>query len=393
MTPPESGNFLQGIPISVDPALIDRALSRLWKPSEPREHALENDQAGTPSVTRACLSNLILYLPDTIARIRAFGLVPLVGRRFPSRMFLLTHGKEREGGEAPLSAWITAVCHLTFPGAPPICCEQIALEAAGGGERSLELFRGAVMSLLLPDVPVILCLLSPEGESLAAHLEPLVDRVILDSTNVPLSRLEFLRSLLHRERLTCDDLAWRRTASWRRILCDIFDEALARPILDGLRAIRVEFAGDRAALGSGTSGAAQAALVAGWLASRLGWKPAPATAAGEASRPEVAGAFDRDGQRLRVLLSPREGDAPPGEILKVHLAAAESPEGAYLSIEASEDLQSFQVNYSTEAACVLPRTILRQSETEADLLGEALERVTHQGVLRGAVDLAASLGD
>ncbi len=345
-----SGDFFTGVPLSVDPEQIDRELSRLWKPVDagPEE---------TSAVTRACLSNIVFYLADARAWERARDFVNAVGRRFPSRMILLAHGK-RNAGEPGLSAWVTAVCHLTSPGAPPVCCEQIILRA---GDGSLDVFPGAVVPLLVPDVPVNLVVLGAGGEALAGLLEDVVDRVIFDSRELPLSALARVRAVLDRHagpdrHAPCgaDDLAWRDTIAWRRTICEIFDDPAARPILSTLRGVEVRHA---------TGSPARAALVAGWLASRLA----------------------RD---LSIALLPveRPGPADPGHILSVHLNAGSGPGGAFLDVSLTERSSLLRIEYHTEASCVIPRTLPFRGESDADLLGAALERTTHQGVLLRAVE-------
>src|SRR5262245_32608956 len=85
-----NGDFFSGIPVAVDPERIDRELAKLWKPVLAGESPFEEEGS---AVTRACLSTLIFYLPDRAACTQARILLPQVGRRFPSRMILLTHGE------------------------------------------------------------------------------------------------------------------------------------------------------------------------------------------------------------------------------------------------------------------------------------------------------------
>jgi hypothetical protein len=396
-SPTAASQFLSGIPIAVDPEEIERELARLWKSEveeEPRaappaaaqeEVPAGAREAGNPSVTRACLSNLLFYLPEAGDRDRAARTVAEVGRRFPSRVFLLTLG-EGKSGESPLSAWVTAVCHLTVPGSPPVCCEQITLEARG---RPEELFPGEVVPLLVPDVPVVLVLLSHLEESLLGFSKKDVERVIFDSREWAIPSLARLLGLLERNALDqVDDLGWRDTNGWRRAICDVFDEEAARRFLWGLERVEVEYqeAGS-AGPGRPASGNAEAALLAGWLASRLGWLEARIEKSGSAATLTA-----EDGRKLQLRLKP--GNRPwvaPGQIGSVLLAFGHGPHAPFLRLARSEEREIYRIEYHTPETCVLPRTILFRQETDAELLGAALERSTHQEVFRGALKVAARL--
>ena len=357
---PHNTDFFAGVPIQVDPEKIERELAKLWKPQEAGEDH-------PSSVTRACLSNLIAYLPDERAAERLRELLPGVGRRFPSRMILLSHdgAAAEDGGVGELSASITAVCHLASSGAPPVCCEQIVLEAHPGEESSgskgdpFGLFPGAVVPLLVPDVPVTLLVLSAGGERMLELLEPVVDRVVFDSRELPAAALRRPLKLLEEgpsrgQACGVDDLAWRETIGWRRTLRDIFDDPQARPLLSSLRGIKVTYSG----------APTRALLLASWLASRL------------------------ERRELPILLDPREPSDRPGTLHALHLEAGDPPGVEYLTVTLSDDANRLRVAYATRRACVIPRSVTFRAQDEAQLLGGAIERTTHQGVLRGALEVA-----
>jgi glucose-6-phosphate dehydrogenase assembly protein OpcA len=394
-------DFFSGIPVAVDPERIDRELAKLWKPepaarktgqewpaSHPTEQHPQNGEEEGPAVTRACLSNLVIYLPDQEAFARARSFLPQLGRRFPSRMILLTHGDGEEGAGA-LSASLAAVCHVPSPGLPPVCCEQIALAAR---DQSLDVFPGAVTPLLVPDLPVILAMGSAGGERLVELLGEVADRVIFDSRLAPLFQLKRICSLLDEGKVFgVDDFAWRDIMGWRRVLCDFFDHPEARHMLDSLRRIEVEYQRKKPAEGSseGTEGATRAALIAGWLTSRLGWRFSKA----EASMVDFSAAFSKNRKRLHVFLRPAErSEMEPGQILTVHLVAGEKSKSSYLTVLREEKANILRLDYHTGEACVIPRRIPFRRETDAELLGGALERLTHQAVLREAFRIASQMG-
>ena len=109
----DPGAFLAGKQVAVDPGKIERELALLWKPAGAADT--------TPSVTRAAVSNLVIPLEEGEAPDRARETVLTVGRRFPSRIFLLTRGAAPASlGGGGMSAYVSAVCHVTSPGSPPV---------------------------------------------------------------------------------------------------------------------------------------------------------------------------------------------------------------------------------------------------------------------------------
>ncbi len=345
-----SADFLAGVPVPVNPEAMDRELSRLWKPVN-----LEDERG--PSFTRACLSNIIFHALDVECCARANELVQAVGRRFPSRMILLRQacGMISANG-SPLSAAITAVCHPSTRGGPPICCEQITLAAT---DRSVEVGPMAAISLLVPDLPVNLVLLSSNGLQLVDLLSDVLDRVIFDSRELEASALTRPLSVVKRcSGPAVDDLAWRDTIGWRMAVSEIFDEPVARDMLSTVRSIEFHHAE-----GSGV----RAALLGGWFGARL----------------------NRD--ILTVLVKAEGPSADPGQILSLRIDAGKQGGGAYVAVRRVDSAKMLHIEYHTEEFCVIPRTMPLRTESSAELLGGALERTTHQAVLRESLERAVSL--
>jgi hypothetical protein len=185
---------------------------------------------------------------------------------------------------------------------------------------------------------------------------------------------------------------------------------MARPMLPDIRRLEIEYEASGGGDGNvpraepsspraelGFPGAAPAALLGGWFADRLGWTFRSAEAkAGEMNAGEISATFDRGGDRLALSLRPREKldgsaggmDRPAGGIAAIRLSAADD---AFIELDARTDAGILETHHRTPTVCVLPRRLPLPRPTEADLLGSALERVTHQGVLRGALEIAARL--
>lgn len=356
--------FLSGLPVPVDPGSIERRLSALWKPLEPGE--APPAQLGSRSVTRACLSSVIFYLPHLDARARVAPLIAEVGRRFPSRMILLCPGAWETENAAPntpqgestnrLRAFISASCSAPAAGGVPVCCEQITLECAG---HDLGVFRGAVAPLLVPDVPVTLVVLSAADLEIYSLLADLLDRVVLDSRGHPVEALERGFRLLRAGRgCALDDLAWRELAQWRVAIGSIFEDPAALDLLGSARSLEIQHR---------PGGESRAALLAGWFCSRAG-------------------------RRLPVVLR-EEGSSSgsSGELLAFSLEAGTGAGESHIQLRLERSQSLLRVESHTSTACSLPRAIpLRREETSA-LLGGALERTTNQHVLREALAMACRL--
>lgn len=362
-----SHEFYLGQSIAVDPTRIERELAKLWK---------GDDQDGT-SVTRACLSNVVSYVPDDACAERAAQALSALGMRYPSRLIMLSRNDAK--GAPLLAAWISAVCHLTRPGASPVCCEEITLRA---GKDSVDLLRGAVTPLLVPDVPSVLLFFGPLRLDLVAALEGVLQRVVLDSRRGPLAALAESCSILDSSHdVLVDDLAWRATARWRRVLFEIFEEQKLRPLLHGLGRVEVHHHDSEAS----------AAILLSWLASCLGWSV-------ERSKIEGNGHFEalcvgKHG-KIEVACHPAtEARLPAGQVEEVHLMGAGAAASDFLTLRA-EPGGRLCLRSQTRTLCVVPRAVSFPDEPDVELLGAALayprETSVFSGALRFARELSAS---
>lgn len=159
-----------------------------------------------------------------------------------------------------------------------------------GGDAALHL-TSIVQPLLIPDIPVLLWIVGspPLDQAFSPDTVSLCDRLILDSAaydDVP-ATLQRITDALRRYggALTLSDVAWERIRPWREAVAQAFDGP-------GVRGWRRDITGVDI-VSTGARPAPEAWLLAGWLASRLGWN------AGSAPEVEISSVPERhDAQGL-----------------------------------------------------------------------------------------------
>lgn len=298
---------------AVDPDSIERQLSALWREAS-------ESRGGAAAVTRACLWNVIAYVPEG----GPSDLRDAIGQlatHIASRTLVLQVGAA--DAEAKLDAWVSANCILAEGGGKLVCSEEVTLAASGEDRQHLP---GLVRALLVPGVPTALvCLGVPyPDEPLMKALLRVSDRVVFDASAVTPSALSRATQAMARCRLGGIDLGWLRRAALRKEVASLFDPPATAADVDAV--VRIEA---RAASSEVTT----ARLMLGWVSAVLGLEPTPAGegtwSSGartlrlivEEARTGLALTFDRDdgtaravecGARL-VSSGPGAGpDRPPG---------------------------------------------------------------------------------
>ena len=290
----------------VDVQQIERELTAMW--SAPLGGAAPTDAP----VTRACMSNLIVYVPDQAAAARLGDEVVPIVEHHPSRVLMLV-AEGASSGE-PLEAYVSALCHLGDAGRQ-VCSEHVVISAAGGAIRRLP---SVVRPLILGDLPTALWWTGgkppPQGGDLFRELSVDASQVVFDSLEWPGGDAQahgFVATATWAAGLPktdgVSDLAWTRLGPWRSLVSQALDPAVAPGALAALSDVEIEH---------GAQTAPKAWLLIAWMADRLRWKLAGARRAGErhfewtytrrdggsarvASRPAASGQEDAFGARLR----------------------------------------------------------------------------------------------
>jgi glucose-6-phosphate dehydrogenase assembly protein OpcA len=207
--------------------------------------------------------------------------------------------------------------------------------------------------VLIAEIPTVCW--SPDGHEEAVHeLLGLIDVILLDSDDAPDPRDAFDRAELVREQAYVVDLAWLRTTPWRERLAASL--ALRPQALSSMLSVEIRHR---------DGSTASALLLAGWLASRLGWERAPLTVG--RSEIDMEGAQRRPGGQVAVTLRRSAQEAPglAGVTVSCEHGTALSLQRSLGGLDATEDLVG---GHHKEWK------ILGASRGEAGILGEGIRQ-------------------
>ncbi len=261
-----------------NPDAIDAALRELLR----RRHA-EN-----PSLAPARVLNLIVVV-EREWKGEIANRLERVGRFHASRTLLCAV----EQGRSTLDA--TAVMNYTEPESGlGVIREQVEIDI---GPEHLARLDTIVDPVLVSELATVLW--APHGhDEAAAALGGMVDVMLLDSDDVSEPAAALARAAEAADSAYVVDLAWLRTTPWRERLAATFDPADRKKSLWRLGGLTVRHQ---------RNSTASALLLAGWLASRLGWEPQALEDAGSG---ELHGAARRNGDGVKISLEAAEQDVP-----------------------------------------------------------------------------------
>jgi glucose-6-phosphate dehydrogenase assembly protein OpcA len=263
-------------------AKAEAELSAFWSAAK--------DEGGTPKARAATLNFVAVSGTAEVEALRA-GIEDLAHTR-AGRVLLMTV----DGRLAPweLDIDVSPVCNKE--GDTVVCYDRIELRFG-----AVAAARGAsvLSALSLSEVPTIIEIGRGAPATLTDALVKGADRLIVDSAHTALTRIA---EIARKTRAPLGDRAFVRTFSWREFVARFFDEAPGAERAIGRVEIERSTAEHRD----------PAALVLGWLGSRLGWRFESATLA-----------RDAEGMPVEILVrQPYGQELPPGELAAVRLTAA-----------------------------------------------------------------------
>jgi glucose-6-phosphate dehydrogenase assembly protein OpcA len=261
---------------------------------------------------RNCVMTLIAIAPDDQAETIAVRTNQAIGMEHPAQAIVIREQASLRAGN--LDALITT--DVRRPEATSaVECELITLRVRGPAGDHL---AALLDPLLVSGVPTYLWWLGTPPFGAPELLDALgicdglvVDSASFDSPFHTFGRMSGMLKLAH-HRLGMGDLQWARLRPWRESIAQFFTPRERRGFLSGISEVEVEYTGD------GRGNRIVASLLAGWMASALGWKLESATSG---TGGVVVALYSAGANPVEVELRsvPREG-LVQGELAAVRIA-------------------------------------------------------------------------
>jgi glucose-6-phosphate dehydrogenase assembly protein OpcA len=261
------------------PDAIDEALRRL----------LRERHAANRSLAPARVLNLIV-VADKAWKGEIANRLERVGRYQASRTMLCSVEERR----TTLDARVVMRYDESPGGALSVMHEQVEIDI---GPEHLSRLDTIVDPVLVPDLSTMLWVPHGHDEAIRALLTR-IDVILLDSDHRDEASVALAKATELQRSAYIVDLAWLRTTPWRERLAASFDPADRRAALCRVNEVAVRHR---------PTSTASATLLAGWLASRLGWEVQKLESLG----PQMSGTAKRDGTEVKLALDPHDQE-PPG---------------------------------------------------------------------------------
>jgi len=347
-----------GTPLGGNLGAIERELAAFWKAATQRP-----DEA---TLIRAVSCNLIVIARD---QSEAESLPPMlagVAEWHPCRSLVAFQQSEKAGADLPpMQGWIRVQCTPQLGGRQQVCSEMITL---GVNPAAAESLSNTLVSLLVQDLPVFLYWRSPGAaeRNLVKSLARFAHLLVVDSQALfrdPVNREHLSASLAHvPEGAEVRDLNWPRLTPWRDLIAQFFDTRAARTHLKELAKVEIRCAF------SHESATPLALLLAGWLASRLGWQWVSA----EKGRGQWISRWRAGGGEVSVLFISASADSARTGIKAVRLTTRS---GCSFSVFENEETDCMTAVADGCTSNPVVHTVARASANEADLLISELSQL------------------
>jgi len=350
-----------GEPRPVNVADLESELSALWR-------SAAEGPAGEKAVMRASALTLLIYVESDEAAYEVTNLVAEVTRQNPCRAIIMM--LEPQAASPGLEAWVSAHCHLPVAGEKQVCSEQVTIRARGEAGQGLP---SVVLPLTVSGLPIFLWWRAGQFSPPAYFDEILrvTQHVIVDTARFSTGDLclQGLAAWAHRfsGKIQLTDLNWNRITPWRQLISQCFDTPERRPYLDRLTEVRIEYEWDSARLATQR---AQGLLLAGWLASRLGWEFVKAERWNELQPRSFS--FKSAISTVRVVRNLKRVDNPCGVCFTIELKA-EGASPARFSFTRGPDGMVVKTLAEVPGVAPIGRSVRVEVLDEVEILNEELK--------------------
>jgi glucose-6-phosphate dehydrogenase assembly protein OpcA len=362
---------------------IEKTLKEMWRQAA---------EAQGPAVVRATVVNLLVYTTSDQSLETMTETVAALSNRHPSRAIVMRANPQAK--QEGFDAWLSMHCRLLGREGKQVCGEQISMTADGPAVARL---ASAVLPLVLPNVPVVLFWYDQEdfASPQFRRLLRVANRVLFDTsrtTDTATTLTTISRLIGEHKNLTWGDLNWTRLTAWRELTAQWFDPPEQRPLLDAITAVTMHYQP-----GPEQFPPAEALLLLGWLASRLGWQPDQPLAPDNQGR--YTGQLRCGPRQVAVTLAPGAAADPPGSLSELGLRA----EGPGLQLGESHPSQiAFSLTRQADDSCgairiMIDEEVARQRmvalalQPGDELLAQELDVIGRDQTFEAAMHMAARL--
>lgn len=369
----------------LDVEAIEHELATLWKDCAAEKSAEESKDEF--AVMRARVANLIIFTPDETQLDETNATLDELSAVHPSRALVVV--AERRMDDRDIELFVSSYAQTDNRGGQRLCCEEVVLVARG---KFVPELTSAAVPLLISDLPTFLWWRDrlELGDRTFADFVRATDRLVVDTaeaddaqtTLLAMARLFGEQDCKH---LGISDINWARLTSWRALLASFYDAPHSRAALSQLANVVIEYSApqdDPSAI------APQALLIAGWLASRLGWQIStePVHRDHTGLKLEV----EKGNRRIRVeLVRVDRPDIKPGRLARAQLATTEN--NANFVVLRHENGLHLETQVTIEGVQQPGRVLPVRNRSRAQLLGRELEILCNDNIYAEAVKLAAQM--
>lgn len=334
---------------------------------------------------RTRIFNLVVYASDDQTFHRVQASLSSLAHRHPSRAVILR--ANRFDPKSRIDAAIRVYCHHSAADRPPLCHEQVQIDAHG---RAADHLANVVIPLLIPELRSYLWW---PGQPLFGHrtfhrLLSVSDQLVIDSAEFASPGDGFANlAQLCNYRQGVNDFNWARLRPWRDVITQFFDGPQWAPYADSIRSVRLEF-GTRGNASVVTSGIL---LLLGWVAGRLGWEPE--TTLDNLVTDDVTMATMKAERVIPIDIHLADyGPDSAGRLMAVEVVS--QPRGgqpARFTIHRTEDLDHARVCTAVHDGPEINRVVALDLRTDPELLADELDLVGHDRIYEEVVDMAGRL--
>ena len=369
------------VPKTLDVESIERELAMLWVKT-----AQDADDQQEGAVLRARVANLMVFIPNRAKLDEINATLLELSPAHPCRALVVT--VETDAPEHDIEMYISSFCRRGIDAeTTDLCCEEVTLVAGGSFVAELP---SATLPLLIPDLPVFLWWhnIFTLNDSLFEPLCRGANRLIVDSVAfLPegLSAIAKLCGSRNQLRLGVSDINWERLTFWRGLLASFYDVPQYHSALGALSAIEVDYSAPES---SAQMIAPQAMLIAGWLASRLGWEPVRESR--EMTPEGLQIDLNNGTAQIRLKLNKVERiDLRQGRLARVELRS--DGESAAFVVRRNENGLHLEA-YANVAGEIQPGQLLPvRNRSTAQLVGREMEILSNDEVYSDAVVMGMKL--